>query len=166
MADANQEATSLSIQSSFLTGGKDWLPRSHSRRTKEHGPRLVLVAVWRAATPPPPSPPRSRPNPIERARLYDRAQRPGMSYADVAAVFGVTREEVCQYVTLVRRLPDDIVDELASRDAHHTRRAPSLRNLLRIARMPSASMQRVAFSVLCNQGRDRTGSPTSSRPLR
>ncbi len=51
------------------------------------------------------------PNPIARARIYEAAlSRAGQrSYAEVAVEFGVTREEVCQYVTLVRRLPEDMV---------------------------------------------------------
>ena len=45
------------------------------------------------------------PNPSHRARLYQVAlEEEGASYATVAEEFGVTRAEVCQYVTLVRRL--------------------------------------------------------------
>ena len=31
------------------------------------------------------------------------------SYPQVALEFGVTREEVCQYLTLLRRLPEELV---------------------------------------------------------
>ena len=48
--------------------------------------------------------------------VYENALRSakGLSYADVAKQFGVTRVEVCQYVTIVRRLPAAAVTQVQS----------------------------------------------------
>lgn len=53
------------------------------------------------------------PNPILKARRYEAAIAGGTrSYREVAEDFGVTREEVCQYLTLLRRLPTDVVKSI------------------------------------------------------
>src|SRR5437764_12097423 len=87
------------------------------------------------------------PNPIPRARLYLRALDVEGSYGKVAKKFCVTREEVCHYVTLVKRLPLDVVAAVENEcDPAHMRRL-SLRALLGIARLDDAKQQRAAFAV-------------------
>jgi hypothetical protein len=50
------------------------------------------------------------PNPILKARKYEAATAGGTcSYRQVAQKFGVTREEVCQYLSLLKKLPADLV---------------------------------------------------------
>ncbi len=88
------------------------------------------------------------PNPIPRARMYQRALKVEGSYGKVAKRFGVTREEVCHYVTLVKRLPADLVQVVENeRDPGRVRRR-NLRALLRIARIESRGLQRRAFAAL------------------
>ena len=68
----------------------------------EKGPskRAVQHAAFLARTP----------NPILKARRYEAATAGGTrSYREVAQDFGVTREEVCQYLTPLRRLPEELV---------------------------------------------------------
>jgi hypothetical protein len=73
------------------------------------------------------------------------------SYAEVARQCGVTREEVCHYVTLVQRLPQEIVSSVeAERDPKRLRML-SLRRLLMIARLPSVEEQEHAFATLPEQ---------------
>lgn len=89
-------------------------------------------------------------DPLEKARLYlDALQRqPGLSYGDVAGRFGVTRTEVCHYVTVARRLAPKV---LAVVEATPVERRPSLRSLLKVARLPSSAAQRAAFGMLAEQ---------------
>lgn len=85
------------------------------------------------------------PNPIPRARLYQQALKVEGSYGKVAKKFGVTREEVCHYATVVKRLPADLVAEVErERDPLRVRRL-NLRALLRIARLEGRGRQRAAF---------------------
>ena len=88
------------------------------------------------------------PNPIPRARIYQRALEVEGSYGNAAKRFGVTREEVCQYVTLVKRLPPDVVATVENeRDPSHIR-GLSLRALLGIARLDDPKQQWAAFAAL------------------
>jgi hypothetical protein len=88
------------------------------------------------------------PNPIPRARLYQEALEVQGSYGKVAKRFGVTREEVCHYVTLVKRLPEDVVTRVeAEQDPARVRRL-NLRALLRIARLGTAEEKRDATDEL------------------
>lgn len=85
------------------------------------------------------------PNPFQRARLYMEALEAEGSYGKVAKRFGVTRQEVCHYVTLVKRLPEDRVERFAGeRDPARVRRF-NLRAVLRIARLPTRKEQRGAI---------------------
>lgn len=77
---------------------------------------------------------RGYPNPIAKARVYEAALAGGGSYAEAARRFGVTREEVCQYVALVRRLPAGFVREVEAERDPIALRGLSLRRLLSIAR--------------------------------
>ncbi len=97
-----------------------------------------------------------RPNPIPRARIYQRALEVEGSYGKVAKKFGVTREEVCHYVTLVKRLPADLVAVVEGETDLLRCRRLSLRALLRVARLDGAERQRAAFEKLV------CGSPRSA----
>jgi hypothetical protein len=82
---------------------------------------------------------REVPNPIRRARKYEAALAAGKrSYRGVAREFGVTREEVCQYVTLVRRLPADLVNWVEREERPEVLRTYSYRKLLALARSAAA----------------------------
>jgi hypothetical protein len=94
---------------------------------------------------------RGWPNPIPRARLYQRALEVEGSYGKVAKRFGVSREEVCHYVTLVKRLPAALVAVVeAERDPLRVRRF-NLRALLRIARLGDSRQQRASFRTLARR---------------
>ncbi len=80
------------------------------------------------------------PNPILRARKYEAATASGTrSYREVAREFGVTRQEVCQYVTLLRRLPGGLVPAVENEKRPEVLRKLSYRKLLAIARSDQAS---------------------------
>jgi ParB-like chromosome segregation protein Spo0J len=80
------------------------------------------------------------PNPILKARRYEAATAGGTrSYREVAQAFGVTREEVCQYLTLLRRLPADLVSAVEKEKRPEVLRKLSYRKLLAIARSEQAS---------------------------
>ena len=50
------------------------------------------------------------PNAIAKARLYEAAlAEPGATYGTVARRFGVTREEICQYMVVLKRLPPEMI---------------------------------------------------------
>jgi hypothetical protein len=61
------------------------------------------------------------------------------SYRDIAQAFGVTREEVCQHLTLLRRLPDDLVSAVEMEKRPEILRRLSYRKLLAMARSDQAS---------------------------
>jgi hypothetical protein len=89
------------------------------------------------------------PNPIAKARRYEQAlAEEGASYRTVACSFGVTREEVCQYMTLLKRLPADIRKRVESEGEPIHRPSFSLRRLLEIARLHSDSAKRSAFPAI------------------
>jgi len=93
----------------------------------ENGPskRALQHAAFLARTP----------NPILKARRYEAATAGGTrSYREVAQEFGVTREEVCQYLSLLKRLPDDLVKDIESETRPEVLRTMSYRRLLMMAR--------------------------------
>jgi hypothetical protein len=95
---------------------------------------------------------RTVPNPIFRARIYESACQGGSrSYAQVAKEFGVAREEVCQYVALVRRLPSAIVSHLEHHVGEACPSSMSLRTLLSIARLPTEPAKLATFARLVTQ---------------
>jgi hypothetical protein len=70
---------------------------------------------------------RGFPNPILKARKYEEAVARGVgSYRHVARTFGVTREEVCQYLTLLRSLPPELVRALENETRPEVLRQHSL----------------------------------------
>ncbi len=88
------------------------------------------------------------PNPIPRARLYQRALEVEGSYGKVARRFGVTREEVCRYVTVLKRLPAELVAAVEGEPDPHRQRRFTLRALLRVARLKGPRRQHEAFAAL------------------
>ena len=100
---------------------------------------------------------KSWPNPIPRARLYHQALKAEGSYGKVAKKFAVTREEVCHYVTVVKRLPADMVMAVEGEQDPHQQRRFSLRALLRIARLGNLERQRTAFRKLTRDPANASG---------
>lgn len=96
---------------------------------------------------------RGWPNPVHRARVYERALAGGRrTYQQVADQFGVTRAAVCQYMTIIDRLPADLVDAVdAETDSTHVR-GLSMKRLLRIARLSGDAAQRAAVADLLAHG--------------
>jgi hypothetical protein len=101
-------------------------------------------------------------NPIARARLYQRALgRAGeRSYAKVAAQFDVTRQEVCQYVTLMR-MPRAAVLAVERETSPKRLRVLSLRCLLRVARLGTRPAQWKAFVKLFKSRPMRRNDPAT-----
>lgn len=119
----------------------DWLPRSAGTQTSAG--RIARKIPWsfrRVRTDPlaaenAPSPPA---NPIRKARLYEQAIAGGAkSYRQVAEQFGVTRQEVCQYLTLLRRLPAELARRVETETRPEFLREFSYRKLLAHARTTS-----------------------------
>ncbi len=90
------------------------------------------------------------PNPVNRARQYQEALDSGdcASYGAVGRRFGVSRIEVCHYVTILRRLPVDVVAVVESEADARRRRRFSLKRLLAIARLSDDARKSVAFAAL------------------
>jgi hypothetical protein len=55
-------------------------------------------------------PGRPLPNPVVRARELQKALEQHGTPAGVARAYGVTRASVCQYLTLLRRLPAELLE--------------------------------------------------------
>jgi hypothetical protein len=86
---------------------------------------------------------------LQRARTYDAAlAEAGASYRTVAQLFQVTREEVCQYVALIRRLPPDVIARVDEEREPSRCRLLSLRRLLAIARLSDDETKRRCFAAL------------------
>jgi len=103
------------------------IPWSFRELGLERGPskRVLQHAAFLARTP----------NPILKARKYEAATARGtLSYRDVAQKFGVTREEVCQYPMLLRRLPAELVQSMETETRPEVLRRMSYRRLLMMAR--------------------------------
>lgn len=77
---------------------------------------------------------RGWPNPVPRARFYAAALKRLGSYGKVAREYGVTREEVWQYVALVRRMPAAALAAVERVGDPMPDRRYSLRALPRLAR--------------------------------
>jgi hypothetical protein len=88
-------------------------------------------------------------NPIRRAREYEAARADGpRTYEEVAALFGVTRAAVCQYLVLLDRLPAKILARVEAERDPDRLRGLSLKRLLRIARLPNPRQRRAALAFL------------------
>lgn len=90
--------------------------------------------------------------------MYAQALEVEGSYGKVAKKFGVTREEVCHYVTLVKRLPADLVVAVEGEGDPLRARRFNLRALLRIARLSDSRQQRASFRALATVAKARTRS--------
>lgn len=72
-------------------------------------------------------------NPIARARIYKAAMvEEGATLRTVAERFRVTRQEVCQYLAIIRRLPPELIEQLEAVPVGQ--QAYSMRRLLSLAR--------------------------------
>ena len=77
---------------------------------------------------------RGYPNAIAKARLYEAAlAEPGATYRTVARRLGVTREEICQYTVVLKRLPPEMIAAVEHERDPLRLRQFSLRRLLAIA---------------------------------
>lgn len=76
-------------------------------------------------------PGRPLPNPLARARELQAALKKHGTAAGVARAFGVTGASVCQYLTLLRRLPPELLAEVEGEKDPAKLRAYTLRALLR-----------------------------------
>ena len=78
-------------------------------------------------------PGRPLPNPVVRARELQGALERHGTAAGVARALGVTRASVCQYLTLLRRLPPDVLAAVEREKDPAKAKAFTLRRLLRAA---------------------------------
>lgn len=77
------------------------------------------------------------PNAIAKARLYEAAlAEPGATYGTVARRFGVTREEICQYMVVLKRLPPEMTAAI-----EHERDPLRLRQFFSTATLGSCAEQ-------------------------
>jgi hypothetical protein len=88
------------------------------------------------------------PNPVARARELQRALAVEGSDADVARAFGVTRAGVCQYLTVLRRLPADLLDRVEAEQEPARLKEVSLRKLLGVAKIERAGDRRLRLRAL------------------
>jgi hypothetical protein len=90
---------------------------------------------------------RGYPNPIAKALQYEAARANGaLTYAEVAARYGVTRASVCQYLILLQRLPAAFVAAVEAERDPLRLRALALKRLVRIARLQEPAARRAALS--------------------
>lgn len=81
-------------------------------------------------------------NAVARAREFQRALEVHGSDAGVARAYGLTRASVCQYLTLVRRLPADLLDQVEAVTDRDRLRRLSLRQLLAVAQVGGEGARR------------------------
>jgi DNA-binding transcriptional regulator YdaS (Cro superfamily) len=75
---------------------------------------------------------------VQRARKYEAAVSAGATQTAVAQQFGVTRQQVCQYLAIVRTLPPTVLRRIEEEHDPVRLRQLSYKRLLRIARAPAA----------------------------
>jgi hypothetical protein len=73
------------------------------------------------------------PNPVVRARELQAALERHGTAAGVARAYGVTRASVCQYLTLLRRLPPELLATVEGEKDQAKLKFKSLRHLLGLA---------------------------------
>jgi hypothetical protein len=79
--------------------------------------------------------------------VYERELAGGRrTYQQVADRFGVTRAAVCQYMTIINRLPTELVEALEAQTGSTPVRGFSVKRLLRIARLSGDAAQRAAVA--------------------
>jgi hypothetical protein len=74
------------------------------------------------------------------------------SDADVARAYGLTGASVCQYLTLVRRLPADLLDQVEAVTDRDRLKRLSLRQPLAVAQVEGEGMRRRQFAKLLGGG--------------
>lgn len=79
-------------------------------------------------------PGRPLPNPVVRARELQAALEKHGTAAGVARAFGITRASVCQYLTILRRLPPELLAEVAVETNPGRLKTFTMRRLLGVAR--------------------------------
>lgn len=79
-------------------------------------------------------PGRPLPNRVVRARELQAALKEHGTAAGVARAFGITRASVCQYLTLLRKLPPEVLAEVEGEKDATKRRKFTMRRLLARAR--------------------------------
>jgi hypothetical protein len=82
------------------------------------------------------------PNPVVRAREFQAALERHGTAAEVARAYCVTRASVCQYLTLLRRLPPDLLARVEFEQEPARLREMSLRNLMAIAKLDGVGDRR------------------------
>jgi hypothetical protein len=88
------------------------------------------------------------PNPVVRARELQKAVLELGSAADVARAFGITAAGVCQYLTVLRRLPADLLDRVEVEKEPGRLKEVSLRKLLGVAKIERAGERRLRLRAL------------------
>jgi hypothetical protein len=105
-------------------------------------------------------------NPIRRAREYEAARADGRrTDEEVAAIFGVTRAAVCQYLGLLQRLPPEVLARVEVESDPARLRDLSLRRLVRIAGLRDPADRRAALSRSSSLATSPlTAGPSRGRP--
>ena len=93
------------------------------------------------------------PNPVVRARELQAALERHGTASEVARALGLTRAGVSQYLTLLRRLPPDLLDRVESEQEPARLREMSLRNLMAIAKIERAGERRLRLRALVKRPR-------------
>jgi hypothetical protein len=84
--------------------------------------------------------------------VYERELGGGRrTYQQVADQSGITRAAICQYMTIINRLPADLIDALDAKTDSTQVRSLSMKKLLRIARLGDDAAQRAAVADLLTQ---------------
>ncbi len=130
-----------------------WLPRLDRSRTTRLLPMRVVVPWDRVALglELPVLPGKPLPNPVVRARELQAALDEHGTAAGVARAFGITRASVCQYLTILRRLPPEVLVAVEREKDQVKLKSMSLRHLLGLAMTGGASGR--ARRPTCRSGR-------------
>jgi ParB-like chromosome segregation protein Spo0J len=88
------------------------------------------------------------PNPVVRARELQAALAEHGTASEVARALGLTRAGVSQYLTLLRRLPPDLLAKVESEQEPARLREMSLRNLMAIAKLEGVGDRRRRLRAL------------------
>lgn len=96
---------------------------------------------------------RGWPNAVKQAREYQRELDGGRrTYQEIADRFGVTRAAICQYLAIIRHLPDEIVRAVEAETSPIRLRALSMKRLLGISRLDTEEAKRAAVSSVLGEG--------------
>ena len=121
-----------------------WLPKLDRSRTDRLLPMRVVVPWDRVALglELPVLPGKPLPNPVVRARELQGALGKHGTAAEVARAFGITRASVCQYLTILRRLPPEVLAQVELEKDQAKLKHVSLRRLLMSAKSNNAGGRR------------------------